>query len=51
MSAINNAVFAGEMPPRLASELASYVSTNPTSAALVRETIGLALSSSAFQYY
>ncbi len=51
VSAINKAVFAGEMPPRLAGELTNYVSTNPTSAALVRETIGLALSSSAFQYF
>lgn len=51
VSAINARVFAGEMPARLASELTSYVSTNPASASLVRETIGLALSSSAFQYY
>jgi hypothetical protein len=51
VGAINAALFAGEMPSRLAAELTSYVSTNPASAALVRETIGLALSSSAFQYY
>jgi hypothetical protein len=51
VSAINNNLFAGEMPTRLAGELTTYVSTNPTSAALVRDTIGLALSSSAFQYY
>jgi uncharacterized protein (DUF1800 family) len=51
VAAINAALFAGEMPARLATELTNYVSTNPTSAALVRETIGLALSSSAYQYY
>ena len=51
VAAINTTVFAGEMPSRLAGELTNYVSTNPTSAALVRETIGLALSSSAHQYY
>jgi hypothetical protein len=51
VNAINTALFAGEMPGRLAAELTNYVSTNPTNAALVRETIGLALSSSAFQYY
>jgi hypothetical protein len=51
VAAINTALFAGEMPPRLASELTTYVSASPTNAATVRETIGLALSSSAFQYY
>jgi len=51
IAAINTALFAGEMPPRLAGELTTYVSANPTNAATVRETIGLALSSSAFQYY
>lgn len=51
VAAINTALFAGEMPPTLESELTNYVSTNPTNAATVRETIGLALSSSAFQYY
>ncbi len=51
VSAINTAVFAGEMPSGLASDLTTYVSTSPTNAAHVRETIGLALSSSAFQYY
>ncbi len=51
VNAINNALFAGEMPSRLATELTTYVSANPANAALVRETIGLALSSSAFQYY
>jgi uncharacterized protein (DUF1800 family) len=51
VSAINATLFAGEMPAALGSELTNYVSTNPTSTALVRETIGLALSSSAFQYY
>jgi hypothetical protein len=51
IAAINTALFAGEMPPRLMSELTAYVAANPTSTATVRETIGLALSSSAFQYY
>jgi uncharacterized protein (DUF1800 family) len=51
IAAINTALFAGEMPPRLTSELTAYVAANPTSTATVRETIGLALSSSAFQYY
>jgi hypothetical protein len=51
VAAINAALFAGEMPSRLATELTNYVSANPASAALVRETIGLALSSSAYQYY
>ncbi len=48
---INAILFAGEMPGRLAGELTNYVSTNPKSTALVRETIGLAMSSSAFQYF
>ncbi len=51
VAAINTALFAGEMPPRLSGELTAYVSTNPASTTTVRETIGLALSSSAFQYY
>ncbi len=51
VAAINSALFGGEMPARLATELTNYVTPNPSSAALVRETIGLALSSSAYQYY
>jgi hypothetical protein len=51
VSAINQALFAGEMPARLAGALTNYVSASPTSTATVRETIGLAMSSSAFQYY
>jgi uncharacterized protein (DUF1800 family) len=51
VAAINTNIFGGEMPSRLAAELTAYVAPNPTSAALVRETIGLAMSSSAYQYY
>jgi uncharacterized protein (DUF1800 family) len=51
VAAIDAALFMGEMPPRLAGELTTYVSTNPNSTSVVRETIGLALSSAAFQYF
>ena len=51
VGAIDRACFGGEMPQRLRDELVAYVSVNPTSTTRVRETIGLALSSSTFQYF
>ncbi|MBI1808838.1 MAG: DUF1800 domain-containing protein [Gemmatimonadetes bacterium] len=48
---IDRYVFAGEMPPRLRDELSAYIGANPSSAARVREAVGLAMSSSSFQYY
>jgi uncharacterized protein (DUF1800 family) len=51
VNAINVALFGGEMPGRLMTELTNYVTPKPTNAALVRETIGLAMSSAAFQYF
>lgn len=51
VSAIDRACFGGEMMQRLRDELTAYVSVNPTSTTRVRETIGLALSSSTFQYF
>lgn len=51
VSAIDRACFGGEMPQRLKDELVAYVAVNPTSTTRVRETIGLALSSSTFQYF
>ncbi len=51
VNAIDRFVFGGEMTARLRSELMSYVGTSATSATRVRETIGLALASSTFQWY
>jgi uncharacterized protein (DUF1800 family) len=48
---IDKLLFVGEMPQRLRDQLTAYVTPNPTSQTLVRETVMLALSSSAFQYY
>jgi uncharacterized protein (DUF1800 family) len=48
---IDRLLFVGEMPQRLRDQLTAYVAPNPTSQTLVRETVMLALSSSAFQYY
>jgi hypothetical protein len=51
VEAINSRAFGGTMPAPLKQRLVSYLSVAPTNAARVRETIALALSSSAFQWY
>ena len=48
---IDRFCLAGEMPPRLRSELTNYLATDPANPALVRETLSLALSSVTFQHY
>ncbi|HUF50894.1 MAG TPA: DUF1800 domain-containing protein [Longimicrobiales bacterium] len=48
---INRRVFGGYMPADLKQQLSAYLGVAPTSAARVRETLALALSSSAFQWY
>jgi uncharacterized protein (DUF1800 family) len=48
---IDKYIFGGEMTQRLRDELTTYITTTPTSATRVRETIALAMASSPFQYY
>jgi hypothetical protein len=43
--------FGGEAPATLRTRLADYVRPNATSATRIREAVGLALSSSQFQWY
>ena len=51
LTAINKALFGGEMPDRLKGQLLTYLQVQPTpSATRVRETIALAMSSSTFQW-
>jgi uncharacterized protein (DUF1800 family) len=51
VDAIDSRAFGGQMPAPLKQRLVTYLNVAPTSAARVRETIALALSSSAFQWY
>jgi uncharacterized protein (DUF1800 family) len=51
VSQIDKYIFGGEMTQRLRDELTTYITTTPTSATRVRETIALAMASSPFQYY
>ena len=51
VAAIDQRLFAGAMPGQLRAQLTSYLSVAPTSTARVRETLALALSSNAFQWY
>jgi uncharacterized protein (DUF1800 family) len=48
--AIGRALFAGEMPDVLRSQLVTYLTGGTINAARVRETLALALSSSVFQW-
>ena len=48
---IDRRAFGGYMPPALKQHLTRYLEVAPTSSARVRETLALALSSSAFQWY
>lgn len=50
VQAINNALFAGEMPERLRGQLTTYAQGGTLNAARTRETLALALSSSTFQW-
>jgi uncharacterized protein (DUF1800 family) len=51
VSQIDKYLFAGELTQRLRDQLTTYITTTPTSATRVRETIALAMASSPFQYY
>ena len=51
VSQIDKYIFGGEITQRLRDELTTYITTTPTSATRVRETIALAMASSPFQYY
>ena len=51
VTAIGRYLFAGEMLPGLRDELKGYLGTALPTAARIRETIALALSSATFQYF
>jgi hypothetical protein len=48
---LNKMMFAGEMPTELRQQLVTFMSAGTLSDARVRDTIALAVSSSAFMYY
>jgi uncharacterized protein (DUF1800 family) len=50
VTAINNALFAGEMPERLRGQLLTYAQGGTLNVARARETLALALGSSTFQW-
>ena len=50
VDAINTAVFAGEMPDTLKTQLVAYAGTGTVSVTRARETLALAMSSAAFQW-
>ena len=50
VDAINTALFAGEMPDALRSQLLSYAQGATLTATRARETLALAMSASAFQW-
>ncbi len=50
-SAINSALFAGEMPPSDADRIRSYLSAASISTTRTREALSLAIGSAAFQWY
>jgi uncharacterized protein (DUF1800 family) len=51
VGAISRYMFGGEMLPSLRNELKEYLGTAQPSAARIRETLALALSSATFQYF
>ena len=51
VNAIGTYAYAGEMDPILRNELKSFLGTTQPTAAKIREALGLALSSSTFQYF
>lgn len=51
ITAINTAMFAGQMPTRAYDALKSYVGAGTINATRVRETLALAINSSTFQWY
>jgi hypothetical protein len=48
---IEKMVFGGDMPAALETQITSYLSAAPVTAARVREAMSLALSSNEFQWY